>query len=115
MKPTHGPFRAAEHGNRARYVQGCRCDSCREANRLYARKNAKDRIWNRTDPMLSAEASRTHLTALRAAGVGTRLISDISGVSRTVIARVLSGAEAPTALEAMEAADAVRALSWSAP
>lgn len=23
------------HGNRSRYTQGCRCDSCREANRVY--------------------------------------------------------------------------------
>ena len=27
--------RRAEHGNRSRYVDGCRCAECREANRLY--------------------------------------------------------------------------------
>jgi hypothetical protein len=28
---------AAKHGTRRRYVEGCRCDDCRTANRVYAR------------------------------------------------------------------------------
>jgi hypothetical protein len=28
---------AAKHGTRRRYVEGCRCEDCTEANRLYFR------------------------------------------------------------------------------
>ena len=29
---------AAKHGTRRRYVEGCRCEGCTEANRLYFRR-----------------------------------------------------------------------------
>jgi hypothetical protein len=29
----------SNHGTRSRYCSGCRCESCREANRAYARMN----------------------------------------------------------------------------
>ena len=31
------------HGTRSRYSSGCRCESCREANRVYARQRYADK------------------------------------------------------------------------
>ena len=34
---------ASEHGTRTRYVSGCRCDSCKKANRDYSRRDSQQR------------------------------------------------------------------------
>lgn len=36
-------IRVAQHGTRAKYVAGCRCDLCREAQRFYDRQRANKR------------------------------------------------------------------------
>jgi hypothetical protein len=36
---------AAQHGNRSRYVGGCRCDDCRNAHRVYEHER---RLWARS-------------------------------------------------------------------
>jgi hypothetical protein len=35
---------AAKHGTRRRYVEGCRCEDCTEANRIYKREYRQRRI-----------------------------------------------------------------------
>ena len=82
------------HGARVRYILGCRCLPCRAANsryeseRLAARKNGD---WN---GVVSSDAARTHLRKLRRRGVGLRAVADVTGISRTILQGIASGARA---------------------
>src|SRR5688572_24739280 len=83
--------RRREHGDRLRYMAGCRCTPCRAANsryeteRLRARKNGD---WNGCVP---AAKARAHLLKLSRRGVGTRAIADASGVARSILRAVARG------------------------
>lgn len=44
----------SEHGTRSRYTRGCRCDGCREANRVYIT------AWNRKRGVKPQKLGRTH-------------------------------------------------------
>lgn len=115
-----------QHGTRARYVhgpdehdrpksetgRGCRCWPCEEENRSYARLNAADRAVG-ISPWVTerrAEAVRAHLTALRAAGLGTRYISETTGVSRSALTEAAMGRRMRP-----ETADRLLALPLEAP
>lgn len=37
-KPRAEGWGEPQHGERPKYVQGCRCEACREANRVYSRE-----------------------------------------------------------------------------
>lgn len=73
--------------------RGCRCTPCIEDNRRYARLlEAKKRagISSFVTPEEAKEA-RIHVELLLAAGMGTRQISAVSGVSRSAITELLAG------------------------
>ncbi|WP_439640586.1 hypothetical protein [Nevskia sp.] len=81
------------HGDRVKYIGGCRCDRCREANTLYeaARKQARARgDWNGLVP---ADSAREHLVRLQGEGLGRHTISEASGVSATVLQEIIAGAK----------------------
>lgn len=81
------------HGTRARYVfAGCRCESCSQANRLYARElGRRHRDPQRLSPTVSAAEVRRHLAYLQSRGLGSRRVSELSGVRRPIIQAVRSG------------------------
>lgn len=88
----------ADHGTRSRYVHGCRCDSCRLANRLYAREINRHHArvsYGLEEPresiLIDATETRDHLAWLRTQGVGRRTISKVSGVGQTTIQEIISG------------------------
>lgn len=84
-----------EHGTRARYVAArCRCDDCRRANREYAQKAALRVVRGGADPLVLADAARTHLLDLSKADVGRRAVAAASDVSATVLQGVRSGRKA---------------------
>jgi len=80
-----------EHGTRVRYVGGCRCDACREANNAYARLVGKRVRMGLGDPLVDASRSRRHLEKLSKAGVGCNTVSDVAGVPRSSIAEIRAG------------------------
>lgn len=79
------------HGTRSRYVIGCRCDSCRLANREYAHKRSAAQRGGDWNGLVDAGAARRHMLRLSSAGVGRRTIERLSGVARSVICDVRSG------------------------
>jgi transcriptional regulator with XRE-family HTH domain len=97
------------HGTRARYVWGpgpgqdrslgCRCDECCEANRAYARYQAKRKrleTLGRTSgpwaaPFVDASAARAHVLALGELGVGYKRVAELAGVSKTGLLEVRRG------------------------
>jgi len=79
------------HGDRLRYLAGCRCADCRRANTQYESVRAAARKagdWNGIVPALRAQA---HIAALSKAGVGRRQVADAAGVSESVIGMIIGG------------------------
>jgi hypothetical protein len=81
------------HGTRARYVARCRCDDCRRANREYARQRAEAQARGEWNGLVDAAEVRAHLRALSRQGVGYKSVADACDVSRTTLAKVLSGSK----------------------
>ena len=106
--------RAAEHGTRSRYVRGCRCDDCREANRTYARRRD---VYGWSERVAAdwcdAEPARQHILELRAHGMGRRRIAEKAGVSVSVIEVMVNGKHGYPAKRVLRRnADAVLAVRY---
>jgi hypothetical protein len=84
-------FPQTEHGKRARYVQGCRCELCTTANREYARARARAKVYGKTNELVKARKARSHLRKLAKAGVGTRMVADLTGCSRSILLGIKQG------------------------
>lgn len=113
------------HGTRARYVfgpgpgqdrsAGCRCDACVNANRAYARFQQKRKRLEglgRTSgpwaaPFVDAAPVRAHLLALADAGVGSRRVAELAGVSRTALLAIRGGTRSRCRRQVAEAVLAV--------
>lgn len=83
-----------EHGTRAKYrVEGCRCDACRAASTAYARELNRRHVQAQygagEPPLVDSTEARQHIEWLRAHGMGTRRIAELSGVSRSVLRAIL--------------------------
>ena len=79
------------HGDRMRYMGGCRCDLCRKANSEYERQRQiarKDGDWNGIVP---ASRARRHLNRLSRLGVGRRAVADATDIGETILSEVRSG------------------------
>lgn len=79
------------HGERTKYVAGCRCMLCRAANSRYqtAREAAKkDGGWN---GLVAARRARAHLRRLSRRGVGRDAVAAASGVAVSTIDAVRRG------------------------
>lgn len=79
------------HGDRLRYLAGCRCSECRAANTAYfhQREQAKaDGNWNGFVP---ADKARQHMVELSAKGIGRRAVALASDVCETVISDIRRG------------------------
>ncbi|WP_234082360.1 hypothetical protein [Azonexus sp. R2A61] len=91
LKPASQLAADKPHGNRMRYIAGCRCDLCRKANadyergRIEARKNGD---WNGIVP---ASRARRHLNRLSRLGVGRRAVADATDIAETILVEIRSG------------------------
>jgi len=85
---------AAGHGTRACYVRGCRRPECRYANRAYAARTARLKLYGRWDPYTDAGPVREHIRALSAAGIGWRRAAALAGVPTGVVSKLLYGGSA---------------------
>lgn len=76
------------HGTRAAYtIDGCRCDDCRDASRLYE-------LERRNDPLprlVSADPARAHVRELMARGMGFKAVAAAAGVSPSSVSALLYG------------------------
>lgn len=95
--PRRGLRPAAElaadrsHGDRLRYVGGCRCDDCRAANARYERERIAARRAGDWNGIVPADRARAHLMKLSKAGVGRRAVAAASDVADTVLQDIRTG------------------------
>jgi hypothetical protein len=91
MNALSGLKKTFDHGVRARYVQGCRCQPCTIANRTYARENARAAARGDGNPLVPADIARKHLRRLSRQGVGYKTAADAACVATSVVAKIVSG------------------------
>lgn len=106
----------AEHGTRSRYVRGCRCDDCREANRTYARRRD---VYGWSERVAAdwcdAEPARLHVQALQAQGMGYKRVAAQAGLSVSVLHALLWGKHGHPAKRMLRRnADAILAVTFDA-
>lgn len=91
-KPCQHKRARHQHGTRAAYVADrCPCEPCRQANRAYENGRSRQITYGRWSPYVDAAPAREHIRACMAAGIGTRRICEISGVSRSAVIALLYG------------------------
>jgi hypothetical protein len=91
LRPVAELAASRQHGDRLRYMAGCRCADCRRANTEYERTRAAARKagdWNGFVPALK---TREHIARLRAFGIGKRQIADAAGIAVSVLQLIASG------------------------
>lgn len=91
LRPIQELARERDHGDRLRYMSGCRCDACRGANARYEQERAAARRRGEWNGIVSAERSRLHLAELSRLGVGRRSVQDVCGIADTVLCDIIAG------------------------
>lgn len=85
------------HGLRVTYVRHrCRCDECREANRVHQHQLSRAHLYGRFDKYVPGDQVRAHVAKLRAGGMGRRRIAQVSGVAEATLTSLLYGRPLPT-------------------
>ena len=106
---AHGTRACFVHGPNPGTGNGCRCEPCREANRVYSREmyRAKHRPDGQWEPYVDATEARDHLTWLRSVGVGRRTVSERSGVAVSAVQRIANGTRTKARKQTVDAILAV--------
>lgn len=93
LKPAAELAANRPHGDRLRYIGGCRCDLCRKANSTYERERQKARAAGDWNGIVDAGKAREHLLKLSELGVGRRAVAAASDVAETVLMDIRSRAK----------------------
>lgn len=122
LKPLAVIAQTREHGDRIRYLAGCRCTQCRAANAAYAKSRKIAQQAGDWNGLVSAERARQHLVALSEKGIGRRSVSRACDVAEPIIGQILNGRKARirarterTILKVTEGAASDRSLVAAAP
>lgn len=91
LKPAAQLAADRPHGDRLRYIAGCRCSECRAANSAYERSRIAARRAGDWNGFVSAARARAHMLALAKQGVGRRAIGAASDVADSILSKIRSG------------------------
>ncbi|MBQ9043829.1 MAG: hypothetical protein IJ111_13570 [Eggerthellaceae bacterium] len=72
----------SSHG---RFVSGCRCRACRDANNAYKRQRVRNKAYGRPSYLVDAEPVRQRIRKLQSMGYTYDEIERLSGVGHTTI------------------------------
>jgi hypothetical protein len=79
------------HGDRLRYLSGCRCDDCRRANTSYEKARSAARKAGDWNGIVPAKNARTHLIKLSRQGVGRRAVQAVTDIADSVLFDIRAG------------------------
>ena len=80
-----------QHGTYVAYVIDlCRCDDCREANRVQAEKRRRQHMYGR-DRLIDATPVRAHILELSRQGMGWKRVARAAGVAESTTCGLLFG------------------------
>lgn len=91
LRPAAELAKDRPHGDRLRYIAGCRCFHCRRANSDYERARQAARKAGDWNGLVAAAKARGHLAALSALGVGRHAVADASGISGGILWSIIKG------------------------
>ena len=91
LRPASELAARRPHGDRLRYIGGCRCDECRRANSAYERERIAARKAGDWNGLVCASKARAHLAHLSEHSVGRRTVADVSGVADTTLVEIIAG------------------------
>lgn len=91
LKPAAVLAESRPHGDRLRYVAGCRCNLCRRANSIYENARQKARRAGDWNGIVDAGKARAHLLKLSKQGVGRRAVADCTDVAETILCEIRAG------------------------
>lgn len=91
LKPASVLAANREHGDRLRYMGGCRCADCRRANSRYEGDRARARKAGDWNGIVPAQKARTHLLKLARLGVGRRAVGASTDIGDTILHAIRQG------------------------
>jgi hypothetical protein len=93
MRPSDLPsIDKCKHGERAKYVVGCRCELCTEANRKYSLHRNRRNVYHiERNGYVPASGARAYINYLSKMGVGKRAVADAAKVPLSTIGYIKAG------------------------
>jgi hypothetical protein len=91
LRPVSELGAARPHGNRLRYLAGCKCFLCRRSNSDYERIRQAARLAGDWNGIVDAGPARAHLLKLSAAGVGQWSVVAATDIARSMIHEIKNG------------------------
>lgn len=91
LRPITELAASRDHGDRLRYMAGCRCFQCRRSNSAYEAQRKIARAAGKGNGIVPASKARAHMKALSEQGIGRRSVSAASDVSDTVLSDIIAG------------------------
>lgn len=91
LRPAGELAASRQHGDRLRYMSGCRCGECRAANSRYERVRQKARKAGDWNGIVPSDKARAHIRKLARQGVGRRSISAAADVPDSIVFAIRAG------------------------
>jgi hypothetical protein len=91
LRPIHELGADRPHGNRLRYMAGCKCFKCRRANSDYERQRQAARLAGDWNGIVDAKRARRHLFRLSRVGVGQWAVCHATDIARSMIHEIKNG------------------------
>jgi hypothetical protein len=79
------------HGDRVRYLAGCRCAECRAANTAYARQRERAIRAGDWNGLVSADRARAHMLKLASQGIGRRAVQAATDIADSILFKIRAG------------------------
>lgn len=91
LRPVAELAASRPHGDRLRYLAGCRCDACRAANTAYERSRVVARRSGDWNGIVPADRARAHLHKLSRLGVGKGAVADATDLAISILHQIRQG------------------------
>lgn len=91
LRPARELSQKREHGDRLRYMGGCRCDLCSAANSRYECERQRARKAGDWNGIVPATRARAHMKKLARQGVGRRSVQAATDISDSILFKIRNG------------------------